>query len=200
MASTEDALILARAVDLLLAHRDVEAGAVLRGLPGERDPIPRPVPNATALLEPTPPGEQHAVDTRLAVKVFDRARWRCQYCGRRLVVAGVIELIGRLCLQDFPWESHAMPAGRTHPAAQRVYPNVDHVHPVSRGGAWRDADNLVSACTPCNTWKSDKPGWSIIAYEPDDWDGLKTSYRALLERVGERPTRTQQGWLKALGL
>ncbi len=199
MASIEDGLILARAVQLLLAYRDAEAGAVLRALPGDRDPIPRPVQNGTALLEPTPPTEQRTVDKPLAVEIYDRAGWRCQYCRRRLVLAPVLELIGKLCPHDLRWESHAMPAGRTHPAAPRVYPNIDHVHPVSRGGARRNTDNLVSACTPCNTWKSAKPGWSIVQCERDDWNGLKTSYRTLIERVSERPTRTQKDWLQALG-
>lgn len=52
-----------------------------------------------------------------------------------------------------------MPAATTHPAANRVYPNVDHVQAWSLGGAWDDLGNLLTACTPCNERKSNNLGW-----------------------------------------
>ncbi|MBV8081940.1 MAG: HNH endonuclease [Candidatus Eremiobacteraeota bacterium] len=91
-----------------------------------------------------------------------------------------------------------MPVGRTHPAAIRVYPAVDHVHPVSLGGAWADPQNLVSACVPCNELKSDKLGWARGTFSNDGWNGLVEYYRALAER--RAPIRRYHlDWLRALG-
>lgn len=63
-------------------------------------------------------------------KVFERAGWRCQICGVRTP------------------EKHR----GTH---RSDAPELDHVIPVSKGGAHTYA-NLQCACRACNAWKSNK--------------------------------------------
>jgi len=41
------------------------------------------------------------------------------------------------------------------PVCTHLATTIDHIHPVSRGGAWFDPDNLQAACSPCNTAKRD---------------------------------------------
>ena len=59
---------------------------------------------------------------------------------------------------------------------------LDHVHPVSRGGA-DDIGNLVVACGPCNRMKGDMLPFEFFARYP--WAGLnfmkfaRTAHRAL---------------------
>ncbi len=195
MASIEDAVILAGAVGLLILRRDADANDLLSALP-ILDPIPAPTANASAALERTP-GKRMSVPQGLRAKVYQRDRWICQYCGRRVIAPGIIEIIGNLCPIAFSFPSHNMPAGRTHPAAVRVYPNVDHVHAGSLGGAWRSEDNLVTACTRCNELKRDRLGWSPVAQSGEGWDGLTILYKAIAERTGD-VGRYHLEWLKVL--
>src|SRR5262249_15636633 len=110
----------------------------------------------------------------------------------------VIELIGRLCPEEFPFPpGHHMPRGLTHPAAERVYPNVDHVQALAVGGAALDLGNLIAACTPCNEEKGDRLGWERVELERDDWDGLSSKCRPLLELAGGAMTTTQRAWIRA---
>jgi len=199
MADVEDALVLREAARLLIEHRDLEARKALARLSLE-DPVQRPIfesspMTATPGYTPRPP----TAAARLA-PIFVRDGWRCQYCGRRLVASPIIELLGTLCPVEFPFpRGHHMPRKLTHPAAVRVYPEVDHVHAGSIGGDWREQSNLLTACEPCNTAKSNRQGWTAGIFERDDWDGLVQFYRGLVERSGDlRPYH--RGWMKALEL
>jgi 5-methylcytosine-specific restriction endonuclease McrA len=60
-------------------------------------------------------------------------------------------------LSEQPWCSGCgieldLSLPRTHPAAAQV----DHIVPVSRGGALYDRANLTSMCRACNRTKSDR--------------------------------------------
>jgi len=89
-----------------------------------------------------------------------------------------------------------MPKHDTEPAVNRVYPNVDHVHPDSLGGG-HDDDNLVAACTTHNESKGNRSGWILLPPVRDDWRGLVESCRALAERAGNYDDK---GWFKVLGI
>lgn len=194
----DDALILAQSARFLIEHKDAEAREVLGGLSRE-DPLPAPgVASATATSRPER-RKRIAVPPSVSVPVYRRDGWRCRYCGRRLVIAGVIEIIGNRCPSEFPFPArHHMPVASTHPAAIRVYPNVDHVEAGSLGGPWLDQDNLVASCTPCNERKSDRIGWTP---QPtlSDWDGLTGLYRALLDPAEQRRDFHRR-WLDALAV
>jgi hypothetical protein len=199
MAETEDADILETTVRLLLENREIEARAELLKL-SHGDPVEGPIVGVKISAqrpscEPRPP-----TDPSLLAPVLQQDRWRCRYCGRKLVAAGVIELIGAMCPGQFPFPpGHHMPVGRTHPAAIRVYPAVDHVRAGSQGGDWRNQANLVAACTPCNELKSDRPGWEPTPRVEGAWKGLTEYYRSLAERAGKvRPYHAR--WLRALGM
>ena len=193
----DDALILALAVRLLLENRDADAHTELLRL-SIVDPIGAPAISQETLPSDGGRYKRPAVKPAELAAVLMRDGWRCRYCGRRLVVPGVIELVGALCPEQFPFPAgHHMPAGRTHPAAIRMYPNVDHVEAGSVGGRWADDTNLVAACTPCNELKSDKGGWKVETPVIDEWDGLVGCYRALVSKAGTmRPYH--QNWMRAL--
>jgi 5-methylcytosine-specific restriction endonuclease McrA len=194
----EDGPILKEAASLLVAGDRDAARSVLRGLPTV-DPLVRPSPDARAAMDRPPRAPRITVPPKLKADVFTRDGWRCHYCGRLLVVAGVIELIGLLCPDEFPFPpGHHMPKGRTHPAAERVYPNVDHVHATSIGGQALDISNLITACTPCNETKGDRLGWKRVELLRDDWDGAVGLYRGLFTLAAAPLTSTHRNWMKAL--
>jgi|GEM_PF-5200754 len=181
----EDAEIIGRAVALLLVNEDIEACSELTKLP-TTDPIQKLTVGAEPAAERPTRLKTEPLDNALRVRIYKRDGWRCRYCGRKLIVPGVLELLTTLC-PGFRGlaPGHHMPVARTEPAVERVYPNVDHVHAVSLGGAWRDESNHVMACTPCNTRKSDLLGWTPGSIVSDEWDGLTSDYRPLAERTGE---------------
>ncbi len=68
------------------------------------------------------------VPRELAIKVFERDHFKCQYCG----------LDAKQRFEDW------------------LIMTIDHVHPYARGGS-RKLDNLVTACRPCNLLKGKRP-------------------------------------------
>jgi len=82
--------------------------------------------------------------------------------------------------------------------------SLDHLHPGGRGGNWIDADNLVAACWPCNTGKSDltleELGWSVldIADVRSNWDGLTGEYPELWHLAGSLDETYHRRWLRLL--
>lgn len=69
-------------------------------------------------------GPSPGLSRQEAMKVFQRDRFKCQYCG----LDGLNHFANWLVL------------------------TVDHIHPHAHGGA-RKMDNLVTACRPCNIMK-----------------------------------------------
>jgi len=189
-----DANIIAVAIAQLLQNRDNEAVLTLTTLP-RLDPMPRSEAKGTERM--AGPRRRVPLSKIEMGRIYIRDRWRCRYCGRKLVFPYVLELL-RTLAPGFKGllPGHHMPFAETEPAVERVYPNVDHVEP-----RLHEPENLVTACTPCNTRKSDWLGWpspGLTVY--DNWDGLVPSYRALIEQrradLSLRPTQLQ--WVVAL--
>jgi hypothetical protein len=192
----EDGLIIERAVRLFINAEYTAARDELLKL-SSFDPVLPPkfttLRRASIKRRPRP-----AVTPAGLVPILRRDSWCCRYCGRRLVVAGVLELLGALAPAEFPFpRGHHLPKARTHPAAIRAYPEVDHVHAGSAGGDWANPDNLVAACVPCNEKKSDHDGWKVSRITHEDWCGLADLYRPLLLRAGVQ-RRYHTDWLRAL--
>lgn len=194
----EDALILARAARLFIAEENTAACAELRKL-ALYDPVVPPQ-FASRSIEQIGNGKRPNVTPTDLAPVLQRDHWCCRYCGRRLVVGGVLELLGILAPQDFPFpRGYHMPRDRTHPAALRVYPEVDHVHAGARGGDWKDRENLVAACVPCNDKKGDRIGWVTCPPKHESWTGLTELYEPLaIAASADRPFH--KVWRRALGL
>ena len=136
-------------------------------------------------------------------EVYRRDRFTCRYCGGRLIPTPVMELIGELYPDDFPFHPN-WKGGQTHPAILSRSPVVDHVEPGSLGGDWARLDNLVTACWPCNGRKADfsleQLGWQIRAVpQGEEWDGLTSTYADLWRAAGLPKPAYHRAWMKALG-
>jgi len=153
---------------------------------------------------PGPPRQTLVVSTSLRADTYCRDHFTCRYCGRRTVLASVLELIARIFPAQIPFESHHYRGGVTHPAFTTLTASVDHIRPVSGGGAATDPGNLVTACWPCNLGKGDLSleflGWTLRPIVDSEWAGL-TGYYAALWRLAERPNPPLHlGWMRALGI
>ena len=109
------------------------------------------------------------------MEVFVRDGFVDRYSGRRLVFPGTLRLLSLLLPLEFPfhanWKSDAC-----HFAFWELFPTIDHVVPVSRGGLDRE-DNWVSTSMVLNAAKAnftlEELGWTLHqADDTDRWDGL----------------------------
>jgi hypothetical protein len=153
-----------------------------------------------------PPRElrrERKVDRAMMVTVFKRDHFLCRYCGGKTILTPLMELMGVLYPDVFPFQSAGWKAGVTHPAVISRSPAVDHVVPVVYGGVNSD-ENLVTACSPCNTIKADFSlemlGWELRPVEEFEWDGLTRFYPRLWDLAGRPKPQYHQGWMKQLGL
>lgn len=146
--------------------------------------------------------KKRAVGIPVAARVMKRDGFHCRYCGGKTVLGPIMELLGSLYPDVFPFHPN-WKGGQTHPAVISRSPEIDHVEPVSLGGL-NSEDNLVTACAPCNTIKSDFTlevlGWEVKPIEPSGWDGLTRFYADLWRLTGEPKPAYHLTWMKALGL
>jgi hypothetical protein len=67
-----------------------------------------------------------------------------RYSGLPLVFPGVLRLLSRLLPQEFPFHPNWKMA-ETHPAYWELFPTIDHVLPVSRGGVDSDVNWVTTS-------------------------------------------------------
>jgi len=138
-----------------------------------------------------------------ALKVFLRDRFVDRYSGSRLVFPGALLAVGRLLPECFPihptWK-----AGRSHDMFWELWPAVDHVHPVARGGA-HDESNFVTTSTINNVAKGNallaEIGWVLLPCpgSEETWDGLIGWFRRITAAQSQLLNDRQIGaWNSAL--
>ena len=158
------------------------------------------------LLQPiaSPPLElpkRKPLSRELMVLVFRRDSFCCKYCRGKTILTPVMELLGGLYPELFPFQSAGWKAGITHPAIISRSPAVDHVLPAAWGGS-NDLENLVTACTPCNSIKSDMSleqiGWEVVEVAHPGWDGLSRYYESLWKAAGRSKPEYHSAWLRLL--
>ena len=110
-----------------------------------------------------------------SARVFVRDGFIDRYAGERLVFPPVLRVISTILPEDFPYHPN-WKTDVTHPAYWDLSATVDHLVPVSRGGA-DDESNWVTTSGGRNSakgnWSLEDLGWSL--HPPgdfDEWDGL----------------------------
>lgn len=187
-----------RVGELILAGQRGEASALLASIP-EADCVVPPAPQAVTQEGVLRERDRRGLSAAQRFAAHERYGWRCQYCGRRVVIAGVLELVGRLCPEVRWWSNDHMPKALTHAAVWRLYPNADHIKARAVGGHAIAGDNLICSCTTCNERKGPREGWQpIVTSEP--WDGCVPLFAPLYDLArAERATLTKAivDWLDA---
>lgn len=133
------------------------------------------------LGEPGPNESGHPVGPRaprrgLAVRVFERDRYQCRYCGLHVVPRELFVAFGSVVGKDrFPTEREN---SRRHGARLAFGAQLDHVMPYSAGGQTA-LDNIVTACWSCNFGKTRFQVEQIGIIDPrmrppspEQWDGF----------------------------
>jgi hypothetical protein len=125
---------------------------------------------------------------RRSMDLFMRDGFIDRYTGNRLINPGVLRLLHVVLGDDFPAHPN-WKASETHIAFWELFPTVDHLVPVSRGGP-DDDSNLVTASMLSNQakaqWTVEDLGWELHPAGPKgEWDGLS---RWLVDYLAANPT------------
>jgi 5-methylcytosine-specific restriction endonuclease McrA len=121
-----------------------------------------------------------------ALHVFRRDGFVDRYSGGRLVFPGVLRVLSGQLGAAFPYHPN-WKTSETHFAYWELYPTVDHLIPVTRGGR-DEPGNWMTTCMLRNSakgnWTLEELGWSLHpAGNLAQWDGLETWFTAHVERT-----------------
>lgn len=112
---------------------------------------------------------------RDCMRVFLRDGFIDRYTGAQLVHPGALRLLSIVLPEEFPFHQN-WDTSKTHFAFYELFPTIDHLVPVARGGPDTDT-NWVTTSMLRNSakaqWTLEELGWSLMS--PGDlsvWDGL----------------------------
>ena len=136
-----------------------------------------------------------------ATSVFVRDGFIDRYTGKRLIFPPVLRVLSAELPTDFPYHAN-WKTDVTHPAFWEVGATIDHLVPVTRGGA-DDESNWVTTSMARNSaklnWTLSELGWTL--HSPGnfkEWDGLLGWF---LQHTAERPllvaSTSMRQWLSA---
>lgn len=151
---------------------------------------------------PPPPRDGGEPSITLKADVFERDRYQCRYCGRRVVLIEAMRLVSRVFPDLFPYHTN-WAADQCHGAYWLVAPNADHVVPLAAGGRSRDPENLATACPACNATKGNLPlevlGWPMLKPADPSWHGLADWYWPAWDALSRpKVTPDEQTWLNTV--
>ena len=107
--------------------------------------------------------------------VYRRDGFRCRFCGCRVVLGTARKAMRTLVPEAVRWGGTN---NTQHGAFFALTATIDHIVPHAKGGG-SDAENLVTACWPCNFGRGDMLLEEVGLHDPrsrapvvDGWDGL----------------------------
>jgi 5-methylcytosine-specific restriction endonuclease McrA len=157
--------------------------------------------------------KQHPhVKPDVQVRVFQRDKWLCRYCGKPVIFPPSMKFLQQYVKNRLPDANLAYWSFTyrrdASPLLDELAVVVDHVHAFSAGGGIEES-NLATACNKCNMRKSNmgetefrkknplRPIKSAHG-EPVYWDGFSTLFLVLgVEHLLEL-TRSERAWYDAL--
>lgn len=120
-----------------------------------------------------------------ATKIFMRDCFIDRYSGARLIFPPVLRLISVMMPAEFPYHPN-WKMNQAHQAYWELFPTLDHVIPIARGGADND-DNLVTTSMLRNSakanWTLDELGWTLLpSGNLQNWNGLMHWFKDYVSR------------------
>jgi len=127
---------------------------------------------------PSSQTKRRAWSAARAMHIFSRDGFTDRYSGACLVFPGTLRAISLLLPKDFPYHRNWRQS-ETHSAFWELYPTIDHVVPIARGGS-DDERNVVTTSMVRNAaksnWTLEELGWpTSFAPVVAGWDGLLLS-------------------------
>ncbi|MBL8521584.1 MAG: HNH endonuclease [Betaproteobacteria bacterium] len=148
--------------------------------------------------------KRKGISSARALRVFVRDRFIDRYSSSKLLFPGALLAVAVLLPEQFPTHPN-WKAGESHHVFWELWPVIDHVVPVTRGGI-HDESNFVTTSTNNNNAKGnallEEIEWKLRP-EPgpeETWDGLLSWYLRIIEIRPEILSNSQvMAWHKALG-
>jgi hypothetical protein len=135
-------------------------------------------------------------------QIFTRDGFIDRYSGARLVFPGTLRLLSLKLPAEFPFHPN-WKMDVCHPMYWELYPTIDHVQPVARGGS-DSAENWVCTSMLRNgakaNWTLEELGWELLpGGEMTVWDGLLGWFieRTAAEPGLEREDKVVRTWLSS---
>lgn len=108
-------------------------------------------------------------------QVFVRDGFIDRYSGTRLVFPGALRILSMELPTEFPFHPN-WKISETHIAYWELFPTIDHVVPVSRGGVDEDQNWVTTSMlrnSAKSNWTLDELGWELKPHgDVRHWDGL----------------------------
>lgn len=119
-----------------------------------------------------------------SLKLFLRDGFIDRYSGHKLIFPGLLRLLSKSMPEEFPYHQH-WKMSECHIAYYELCPTVDHVIPITRGGADVES-NWVTTSMLRNSakaqWTLEELSWQLVPPgNLSDWDGLMQLYIELIE-------------------
>lgn len=123
-----------------------------------------------------------------SMRLFVRDGFIDRYSGKRLIFPGTLRLLSQILPRQFPFQNN-WKTDACHFGYYELFPTVDHLIPVSRGGS-DDEDNWVSTSMLKNTAKAnftiEELGWRLHpSGELSQWDGLTGWFMRQVPQISE---------------
>lgn len=141
------------------------------------------------------PSETRNFTEPQALRVFVRDGFVDRYSGNRLLFPPVLRVLSSVLPSEFPFHRN-WKMSETHQSYWELFPTLDHIVPISRGGADKD-ENIVSTSMLRNSaksnWTLEELGW--LLHSPGDirqWDGMLAWF---MKFVGKNPHITQEKYI-----
>lgn len=164
------------------------AGSRARDLLKEFTPLPTAVPRTSW-------SKGRLIDKFLSDGFTDR------YSGEPLVFPGALRALSILMPAEFPYHPNWRQS-QTHPAYWLLYPTVDHVIPLARGGLDSES-NVVTTSMLRNgqkaNWLLEELDWPTALAPPlQAWDGLLPWFIRMFELEAKlRESSVLRAWYRA---
>lgn len=122
------------------------------------------------------------------METFLRDGFIDRYSGERLLNPGVLKVISTICPSEFPCHLH-WKMSASHIAYWELFPTIDHIYPVARGGA-DEPDNWVTTSMlhnqVKNNWTLEQLNWTLHNRgDINEWDGLTSLFVDFVSRSPE---------------
>jgi hypothetical protein len=181
----DPALVLRSVVELLETGSATSAGRLL----DEHYPFEKP----------NNPGRNYT--PKQMTHVFHRDGFIDRFSGCRLVFPPVMRLITEALPKHFPAQKN-WKMSETHQAYYDLFPTIDHLEPVARGGADEPSNWLTTSMArnaAKGNFRLEDLGWTL--HEPgriNDWDGLTGWFLRHLDQRPDGHSTYVKTWERAL--
>jgi hypothetical protein len=120
-----------------------------------------------------------------ALRVFVRDGFIDRYSGNQLLFPPVLRVLSSVLPDEFPFHRN-WKMSETHQSYWELFPTLDHIVPVARGGADKD-ENVVSTSMLRNSaksnWTLEELGWSLHPQgNISQWDGMLAWFMEFIDR------------------